>query len=41
VRRPRIADAPVMPTITSGNTHSPTLVIVEKAARMIVEDGRG
>ena len=35
VRGLRIADAGVMPTITSGNTNSPTLVIAEKAARWI------
>ncbi len=40
IERLRVIDASAMPRITSGNTNSPTVMIGERGAEMVLQDAR-
>jgi choline dehydrogenase len=39
IERLRVIDASIMPTVTSGNTNTPTVMIAERGSAMIKEEG--
>ncbi|MGH8700052.1 MAG: GMC family oxidoreductase, partial [Burkholderiales bacterium] len=39
IERLRVIDASIMPTITSGNTNSPTVMIAERGAQILRDEG--
>jgi choline dehydrogenase len=39
IERLRVIDASIMPTITSGNTNTPTVMIAERGAQILRDEG--